>query len=322
MSRVALIATGGTISMDLDPVTGKAVPSLDGKQLLATIPKRLLPCEVDVIDYGRIGGAQLTPNHFREIAKRIESLEAVGSYDGYVVVQGTDVMEETAYLLDLLLDLQAPVAVTGAMRHAGEAGPDGAANLLQAIVVAGSRAARGKGVLVVLANEIYAAMDAVKTHSFHVKAFDAPGKGPIGAILNDRVVFFYQPLLRRHCKPDHLDARVFIVKCGIGENLDDLPLAKYDGFVIEGTGVGNGQVWMEEWIARQHAAGKPVVITSRCQGGWVDSVYGYPGSVSKLAAAGAILGHGLNAVKARIQLIAILGETRDLKRIEQFFEWM
>ncbi|MDG5789384.1 asparaginase [Evansella sp. AB-P1] len=324
MKRIALLATGGTISMKRDSITGLAVPTLSGIELLEQIPEPLLDCDVDVVEMDRVGGGQLTTTLFFKIAETIRDLVRTNDYQGFVITQGTDAMEESGYLLDLLLDIPHPVVITGSMRNASELGYDGIANLHQALMVANCPDSWDRGVTIVLSNEIHSAVDAVKTDTSHLQTFESPGKGPMGRIMKNVVSYFHEPRQKKdHYKAKHVESRVVIIKAGIGEDgqiFKQIPPDLVDGYVIEGTGVGNGQYWMEEWIEEQVQLGKPVIITSRCPNGFVDMVYGYPGSSSRLIQKGAIQGIGLNSMKARMKLIAILGQTKDMTQIKKFFE--
>ncbi|ADY56795.1 Asparaginase [Syntrophobotulus glycolicus DSM 8271] len=323
MKKIVFITTGGTISMKYAHESGGVVPSLFGKQLLDSIRfENKEDLAIEVNDFCHVGGGELTPSIYLELSNLIKRyLAREDKPDGFVISQGTDTMEETSFLLDLLLDIPEPVVITGSMRNASEMSYDGTVNLYHSIQVAGSAKAMNKGVMVCMNNNIYAAMDVQKTHAFNVASIAAPGRGPIGSILGDRMIFYYQPLLRQHCEPEHLNHNVFIVKTGIGELPLPSVLPDYDGFVIEGTGLGNGQAWMEPWIKEQLAQKKPVIITTRCAEGWVDSMYAYPGSIGRLLEAGVIPGHGVNGVKARIKLIAALGSKMTNKEIKSFFEW-
>ena len=129
--------------------------------------------ELDVHDFRQIPSSSLAISDVIALAAAIRQQVAAGAA-GVIVTQGTDTMEETAFLLDLLWDGDAPVVMTGAMRNPALAGPDGPANVLAAAHVAASPAARGRGCLVVFADEIHAARYVRKSHSTSVAAFTSP----------------------------------------------------------------------------------------------------------------------------------------------------
>lgn len=181
-ARVAVIFTGGTISMRLDPVAGGNVPSLGGAEILARTPGLESIADVVPIDLGRTPASHFTFAQLFGIADAIRAAQADRSIDGVVVVQGTDVLDETAFFWDLLLDAPTPVVVSGAMRSASEADDDGPANLRDAVSCAADGRLRGEGVVVVLAGSIDAADDVIKTHASALDTFKSLNDGPLGAV--------------------------------------------------------------------------------------------------------------------------------------------
>ena len=151
MRRVAVIFTGGTISMRHDPVLGGNVPSLDGAGILAQTPGLDAIAEVRPIDMGRTPASHFSFAQLFEIGVAIRAAQADQEIDGVVVVQGTDVLEETAFFWDLILDSPKPVVVTGAMRSASEPGYEGPQNLRDAVRAAAADAFSGAGVIVCMA---------------------------------------------------------------------------------------------------------------------------------------------------------------------------
>jgi len=145
-----MIFTGGTISMVADAAADGKVPTLDGAAILARAPGIEALADLVPIDLGRTPASHFSFEKLFEIAGEIRRCQADPAIDGVVVVQGTDVIDETAFLWDLVLDGAAPVVVTGAMRAASDANDDGPENLRNAVRCAASPAMRGSGVCVAL----------------------------------------------------------------------------------------------------------------------------------------------------------------------------
>ncbi|WP_438941351.1 asparaginase, partial [Micromonospora craterilacus] len=184
--RVVVFGLGGTIAMTSG--TGEGVsPTLSARDLVDAVPGLASAgIDIEVMDFRRRPGASLTFADVTALASAATRELAEGA-TGVVVAQGTDTIEETAYLLDLLHQRPEPVVVTGAMRNPTLAGADGPANLLAAIHTAASPTARDQGCLVVLADEIHAARWVAKTHSTSGATFRSPDTGPIGYVMEDAV---------------------------------------------------------------------------------------------------------------------------------------
>src|SRR5215212_1844437 len=150
--------------MRLDPVTGAAVPALSGQDILAHVPGLSAIAEVEGEDFSRLPGPHVTPEHMWRLARRAAAWLDRPDVDGLVITHGTDTIEETAFLLDLVLTSAKPVVLVGAMRTMSDASWDGPANLLAAARVAADRDAAGRGVLVVMDEDIIAARDVRKVH--------------------------------------------------------------------------------------------------------------------------------------------------------------
>src|SRR5690606_4342266 len=176
---------------------------------------------------------------FDDIVELAAAIADEAGSAGFVVTVGTDSLEEVAYALDLLLGLDAPVVVTGAMRNAGTPGADGAANLLAALRVAASPAARGQGVIVVANDEVHLARYAAKSHSSSPSTFVSRNVGPVGWIVEGRVRI---PLARRS-RPAPLAVpsapRVALVRASLGDDLSALPAEGCAGLVLEAFGAGH-----------------------------------------------------------------------------------
>ncbi|MDR3074186.1 MAG: asparaginase, partial [Deltaproteobacteria bacterium] len=168
-AKVVVFTTGGTIAMRRDPELGGAVPAVSGPELIEAVPPLADVCPVEVREFSNIPSPHFTPERMYALARTVEEALAEPDVAGVVITHGTDTMEETAYLLDLFLEGDKPVCLTGAMRSAAEISPDGPGNILCAVRCAASPAARGMGALIVMNEEVHAAREATKTHSANPK---------------------------------------------------------------------------------------------------------------------------------------------------------
>src|SRR3954447_15528627 len=177
--NVRILAAGGTISMTELSGGGSATPDLDGDALLASIPG--LDGEgVEASTISSLPSAHLSLDDQLRICRAARDLAPRGT--GVVVTHGTDTMEETAMLCDVLHDAEAPIVFTGAIRPASAPGADGPANLLDAVSVAASGHTGGIGVVVVFGGEIHHARCARKTDTTSLTAFSSPQTGPLGRV--------------------------------------------------------------------------------------------------------------------------------------------
>src|SRR5437667_392337 len=180
--RVAIVFTGGTISMRLDPTAGGAVPMLSGEEILAQVPGLEQIAQVVTTDFARLPGPHITPSRMLELSRVIASQLADERANGVVVTHGTDTLEETAYLLDLVLPSDQPVVLVGAMRNSSELGWDGPANLRSAVRVAADPVVRGLSVLVVMNNQLLVASDATNTDTDALDSFQSRVFGSLGYV--------------------------------------------------------------------------------------------------------------------------------------------
>ena len=274
------------------------------------------------MDFRRLPGASLSFADLAMLAAAIRARIASGA-DGVVVVQGTDTLEETAYLLDLRYPGPQPVVVTGAMRNPTLAGADGPANILAAVQVAAGRQARDQGVLVVFADEIHAARRVRKTHSTSVAAFASPDGGPLGYLVEGTPRLLNR-LDHRTVVPDTGDERVPAVAVHTVTLGDDGALLagaadRIDGLVIAAFGAGHVPERLVPVLA-DLAARIPVVLASRTGSGPVlRSTYAFPGSERDLRERGLIPAGFLDPLKARLLLHALLTAGGDRARITAAF---
>jgi len=314
MSRVAVVFTGGTISMQLDPAAGGNVPMLRGGALLELVPDLGEIADIVAIDRGLTPASHFTFGDLFGIAGAVRDALADPAVDGAVVVQGTDTIEETAFFFDLVLDVAKPVVVSGAMRSASEAGYEGPANLRDAVRCAAAAELNEQGCLVVLAGAIHAADDVVKTHASAMTTFQSPNLGPLGHVDGGRVIVARRRSGRRRVITERAAEPVFLITAVVASDGSLVEAARTlgpKGFVIEATGAGNTNVGLLEACSRTIEAGIPVVLTTRAPAGRAGTGYAFPGGGATWARAGALFAGYLGGPKARIALALGLGAGLD-----------
>lgn len=304
---VHVVALGGTIAMTSSDAGG-ATPSLTGRALVDAVPGLADVANVSAENFRQLPGASL---RLTDIVALREHL-AVRGERGFVITQGTDTLEETAFAFDLLYADDHPVVFTGAMRPPSTPGADGGANLLNAVRTATADAAQGQGVLVTMDDRIHTAHFVRKQHSSAPSAFGSASVGPVGWVAEDRVRL---PLSVRHRV--HIDVRdtddlplVALVRPGLGD--DGRILAALadscNGVIIDAMGVGHLPAWWAEPVA-ELAASVPVVVASRTGAGEsFRSTYGFDGSERDLLERGVIGAGALDGLKARVLLTLALAD--------------
>lgn len=188
--------------MTPDAGASGVVPKLGAEELAASLPGLASAAELSTHTLFQLPSASIGPLHVLA-ALHWAGAQIQAGADGVVLTQGTDSIEETAYLLDLYWPFSRPLVVTGAMRAPTTAGADGPANLLAAVVTAGARASHRRGVLVVMNDEVHAARWVRKSHSLAVQAFSSPETGPLGRLVEGRLHYFAPPASRPVPLPVH-----------------------------------------------------------------------------------------------------------------------
>jgi L-asparaginase len=321
--RVAIFFTGGTISMRFDPAIGAAVPALSGREILDSVPGAGEIAEVEIIDFGRLPGPHMTLPQMMRLSLEVGEALSREDVDGVVVTHGTDTIEETAYLLDLTIASEKPVVFVGAMRNSSEVGWDGPSNLLTAIRVATSQAARGLGTLVAMNETVMAAAEVIKTHTESFDAFQSPEFGPLGVVDKGDVIIRRAPARRDRINASRVVEPVYLIKmaAGMDSTLIDASVgAGARGIVIEGTGRGNVPPQTVPGINRAIERQIPVVLVSRCLRGRVYESYGYEGGGKHLRRLGLIFADFLTGPKARIKLSLALSLSNDPADLRDTFE--
>lgn len=320
MKKILVIHTGGTISMQEDTSSGEVKPG-DTHPLA----DQYLPIEnvsIAVKELFHLPSPHMTPREMLVIKETIETEYEHNKLDGIVITHGTDTLEETAYFLDLTLQIPIPVVVTGAMRSSNEIGSDGLYNLISSIKVASCEEAKHLGVLVVMNDEIHTAKNVTKTHTSNIATFQSPQYGPIG-IVNKRSISFHHKPNTQETYPIHqLTKNVVLLKAYAGMDaslLKALEPLHVDGIIIEALGQGNLPPSIVPPLSSFINKKVPIVIVSRCFNGIVQDVYAYEGGGKHLKDLGVIFSNGLNGQKARIKLMIALESTKDLQKINELF---
>jgi L-asparaginase len=334
LPRVRLVATGGTIS-------NRNGGRLTAEELVAAMPGIERYVRPEAEQFANTSSSALTLTQWLELARRLNALLADDpDLAGIVVTSGTDTLEETAYFLNLTVRTTKPVVVVGSMRNPSTLGYEGAANLLEGFRVAATAEARGKGVLVVLNDEINAARDVTKTDALRLSTFQSRTYGVLGVVDSDRVVF-YRDLVKRHTERSEFDLtgvedlpRVDVAMVYQGAS-GDVIKAMVDqgakGIVIASAGAGATSGTQGQGIQYAIEKGVFVVTSTRTGSGRIAarprgtvppataSNDGDPAGARPPASDRRIAAEDLAPVKARILLMLALTRTSSGAEIQRMF---
>lgn len=320
--RVHVIATGGTIS-NLGNDSRRT-----GAELITGIGDISERVTVTVEQFSNVASGAITQDMWRAIARRVTDVsKEANAPTGFVITHGTDTMEETAFFLDLTVGGCAPIIVTGAMRQASAVGADGPANLRNAIRLAASPGAQGRGTMILMNDEIFAARDVTKSNTTRMNAFTAPDAGPLGVADPDTIAFQREQPHGCHSARFALDKidtfpRVDVVYAYIGADsvvVDALVNAGARGIVLAGVGRGGATPAMGRALRRAVDQGVYLAISNRTGSGRTGS-----GAVRDTAAANPARGEtisagNLNPQKARVLLMLALAAKMDARAISDLF---
>ena len=323
--RVLLITTGGTIS-------NRPGERLTPAELVESVPDLEELVEAETEEFANVSSSSLTLDQWLQLSRRINTVfDEDAELSGIVVTSGTDTLEELAFFLHLTVRHERPVVVVGSMRRPETLGYDGAANLRQAFRVAGDAGSPGRGVLVVLNDQINSAREVTKTDALRLQTFEARGYGVLGVTARDRVVY-YRSLERRHTASGEFDVgqierlpRVDIVMAYQGAT-GDLVRAAVDGgahgIVMAGAGAGATSGGQRSAIAYAYEQDVPVVITTRTGSGRIAPrrpTAEEPDPDPDTPPRRRISGEDLAPVKARILLMLALTVTDEVDEIQRMF---
>ncbi len=322
MKTIAIIATGGTIAGTGE--NGKTVAyhagEIDVVQIIQSIPIINDIADIQSYQLFNVDSNEMDEKCWIILSNKINELVMDNSIDGVVVTHGTDLIEETAYFLNLTLNTSKPVVITGAMRPATATSADGPYNLYQAIALAVNDEARGKGVMVLFSNTIYSGRDVQKVNNYKIDAFDQKSFGCLG-YMQDNDVYFFSNTFKKHT--------VHSIFAGIYQTLPQVGIAyfyggadesilyqlakNHQGIVIAGSGNGNySQKWLET-INELSKQGIVFVRASRVPLGIVFDDHIFDPLEHCIAA------NTLSAQKARILLMLALSKSYEVSQIKEFF---
>lgn len=323
--NVVVLATGGTIAgagasaANSASYTAAKVPV---DKLIAGLPELEAVAQVRGEQVLQIASESFTNEHLLKLGKRVSALVKQPDVDGIVITHGTDTLEETAYFLNLVIRSDKPIVVVGSMRPGTALSADGALNLLNAVSVAGSKDAVGKGVLVTMSDEIQSGRDVSKAVNIRTEAFKSQW-GALGMVVEGRNYWFRAPVKRHtHQSEFNIDEIEALAPVEIVYGYGNVPARAYEDAARGGAkalihgGTGNGSVAdrVVPSLRQLRAQGLHVIRSSRVPDGFVlrnaeqpDDKYDW------------VVAHDLKPQKARILAAVALTKARDSKDLQRIF---
>lgn len=323
--RVVVLATGGTIAgaQAEGQDAGYKSGSFQVEDLIKAVPRIADLADMSGEQIVNIGSQDMSNEVWLKLAKRVNEVLAQPEVTAVVITHGTDTMEETGYFLSLVTRSAKPVVMVGSMRPATAIGADGPANLYNAVAVAVDPKAKGRGVLLVINDEIHYPREATKTNTTQLDTFKSPNRGKAG-MTNAGRVYWYNALATKHttASPFNVDGLrelprvdIFYAYANVGrEYVDRCVALGCKGVVLAGVGDGNATGTMVAGLQDAISKGVAVVRSSRTNSGITDRNVELNddelGSVASME---------LNPQKARVLLMLGLTRTRDAKQLQQMF---
>ena len=324
--QVVLLATGGTIAGDGASAANSATyqaAKVPVDKLIAGVPELGQVAQVRGEQVFQIASESFTNDHLMTLARRVSALARQPEVDGIVITHGTDTLEETAYFLNLTVRSDKPVVLVGSMRPSTALSADGVLNLLNAVTVAAARDSRGKGVLVVMNDEIHTGRDVTKSINIKTEAFKSPW-GPLGMVVEGRTYWFRAPA-KRHTTASEFDIETLPalpavdIAYGYG-NASDVAARAFAAKGIKAlihAGTGNGSVAAQVVPALRELRGQGIQIIRSARvvgGGFVLRNAEQPDDQYDWVAA-----HDLNPQKARILAMVALAQGATAQQLQRIF---
>ncbi|WP_286356341.1 asparaginase [Ileibacterium valens] len=320
--KIGLIATGGTIAGTgrIGETAEYRAGTLPVESIISSIPQIADLAEIKQVNVCTKDSNDISAADIFAIKQAAEKLAEDQEVDGIVITHGTDTMEETAFLLNLVLDVDKPIVITGAMRPASATSADGPMNLYQSVALACDSRCAGMGVLAVISDTIYSGRDLTKINSIKTDAFEVGDPGPVGYMQDDRTFLIHRPY-RRHTIHSRFSkglegiskkVEIFYVHEDADPKLLEYMLKNYDGVVIAGTGAGNYSSKIQNVIESYEGPAKIVRSSRLIEGAAFDSKIFDPDQKT-------IPAHRLSPHKARILLMLGLSQNLKMEELRQLF---
>ncbi len=326
LPNVVILATGGTIAgsgATSTTTVGYKAATVPVQALIDAVPELKKIATVRGEQVFQIASQNMTNDYWLTLAKRVNGLLQQSDVAGIVITHGTDTLEETAYFLNLVSKSDKPVVIVGAMRPSTALSADGPINLYNAVLIAGSKEAVGKGVLVCLNDQINAARDVTKTNTSTADTFKSPELGVLGYVQGNRIAFYRLPA-RKHTLNSEFDIaevdKLPNVEIAYGfanvsrTAVDAFAASGVDGIVYAGVGDGNPSELTEQALADARAKGILIVRSARVGNGIVARNNEVNDDKRDF-----VVSDTLNPQKARILLTVALTKTKDTKELQRIF---
>lgn len=326
LANVTILATGGTIAgtgATSTTTVGYTAATVGVQRLIQAVPELAKVANVSGEQIFQIASENMGNEHWLTLAKRVNALLAQKNVDGIVITHGTDTLEETAYFLNLVVKSSKPVVLVGAMRPSTAISADGPANLYNAVLLAASPEAAGKGVLVALNDQIHAGRDVSKSNTTLVDTFRTPELGMLGYFQGGKA-FFYRQAVRKHTVDTEFDVSALnaLPQVDVAYAHANVGPVAVDAFVAAGAkgiihaGVGNGSLPAKVRPALSNARSKGVIIVRSSRVGQGILARNGEANDDELDF---VVADTLNPQKARILLMLALTKTSNTKEIQRMF---
>lgn len=327
LPNVVILATGGTIAgtgASSTATVGYQAATVGVQRLIEAVPELKKVASVTGEQVFQIASENMNNDYWLKLAKRVNELLAQDDVDGIVVTHGTDTIEETAYFLNLVVKSRKPVVIVGAMRPSTAISADGPVNLYNAVTLAASEEAVGKGVLVALNDQINGAREVTKTNTANADTFRSWELGFLG-YMQDNAPHFYRISTRKHTADTEFDVSKLdtLPQVDIVYGYANMNRIAIDAFVAAGdkaivhAGVGDGSLArpaVEPALIEARKKGVIVVRASRVGNGIVAR-----NGEAKDDELDFVVSDTLNPQKARILVMLALTKTSDTKEIQRMF---